>query len=141
MHDTGELYTWGKGRYGRLGHGDSEDQLRPKLVESLLGYRVIDVACGEFSKMKTKIPLNLTVWILATTAHQSFTKAGWYCSSRHGILTDALCSDVTNPIIICGRYRYLPNQSRQHTRCRLLRSFSRCRKGVQKYTTQDTMKS
>ena len=29
---SGELYTWGKGRYGRLGHGDSEDQLRPKLV-------------------------------------------------------------------------------------------------------------
>ena len=21
---AGELYTWGKGRYGRLGHGDSE---------------------------------------------------------------------------------------------------------------------
>lgn len=28
----GELFTWGKGRYGRLGHGDGEDQLRPKLV-------------------------------------------------------------------------------------------------------------
>ena len=34
---SGELYTWGKGRYGRLGHGDSEDQTRPKLV-SLLSY-------------------------------------------------------------------------------------------------------
>lgn len=32
--------------YGRLGHGDSEDQLRPKLVEALLGYRVVDIACG-----------------------------------------------------------------------------------------------
>lgn len=32
---SGELYTWGKGRYGRLGHGDSEDQLKPKLVRSL----------------------------------------------------------------------------------------------------------
>lgn len=29
---AGQLYTWGKGRYGRLGHGDSEDQLVPKLV-------------------------------------------------------------------------------------------------------------
>ncbi|RWS12697.1 E3 ubiquitin-protein ligase HERC2-like protein [Dinothrombium tinctorium] len=43
---NGELYTWGKGRYGRLGHGDSEDQLRPKRVEALLGHFVIDVACG-----------------------------------------------------------------------------------------------
>ena len=32
----GELYTWGKGRYGRLGHGDSEDQTRPKLVIIIL---------------------------------------------------------------------------------------------------------
>lgn len=29
---AGHLFTWGKGRYGRLGHGDSEDQLKPKLV-------------------------------------------------------------------------------------------------------------
>ncbi|VVD02572.1 unnamed protein product [Leptidea sinapis] len=27
----GRIYTWGKGRYGRLGHGDSEDQLVPKM--------------------------------------------------------------------------------------------------------------
>ncbi|XP_059922232.1 E3 ubiquitin-protein ligase HERC2 isoform X1 [Gadus macrocephalus] len=43
---SGELYTWGKGRYGRLGHGDSEDQLKPKLVDALQGHRVMDVACG-----------------------------------------------------------------------------------------------
>ena len=33
----GEMYTWGKGRYGRLGHGDSDDQTKPKLVEALKG--------------------------------------------------------------------------------------------------------
>lgn len=38
--------TWGKGRYGRLGHADSEDQLKPKVVEMLLGYRAVDIACG-----------------------------------------------------------------------------------------------
>ena len=32
---SGELYTWGKGRYGRLGHGDSEDQPKPKMVRFL----------------------------------------------------------------------------------------------------------
>jgi len=31
----GNLYTWGKGRYGRLGHGDYEDYLYPKLVNYL----------------------------------------------------------------------------------------------------------
>lgn len=29
---NGELYTWGKGRYGRLGHSDNEDRLVPKVV-------------------------------------------------------------------------------------------------------------
>ena len=30
--DEGELYTWGLGEYGRLGHGDTERQLKPRLV-------------------------------------------------------------------------------------------------------------
>ena len=29
---AGELYTWGCGEYGRLGHGDNVTQLRPKQV-------------------------------------------------------------------------------------------------------------
>lgn len=29
---NGELYTWGLGEYGRLGHGDTTTQTRPKQV-------------------------------------------------------------------------------------------------------------
>ena len=43
---TGELYTWGRGNYGRLGHGNSEDHIVPTLVVGLRGHRVVDVACG-----------------------------------------------------------------------------------------------
>ncbi|RMC06696.1 hypothetical protein DUI87_16137 [Hirundo rustica rustica] len=43
---SGELYTWGLGEYGRLGHGDNTTQLKPKMVKVLLGHRVIQVACG-----------------------------------------------------------------------------------------------
>lgn len=43
---SGELYTWGKGRYGRLGHGDSEDQTRPKLVRRILAQELsLQKAC------------------------------------------------------------------------------------------------
>lgn len=42
----GELYTWGRGNYGRLGHGGSEDQCAPVQVAALKGHKVIDVACG-----------------------------------------------------------------------------------------------
>ena len=59
---TGELYTWGKGRYGRLGHGDSDDQLKPRLVEALLGYRVVDVACGSGDAQTLCITEDDNVW-------------------------------------------------------------------------------
>ncbi|KAK3100706.1 hypothetical protein FSP39_024049, partial [Pinctada imbricata] len=59
---NGELYTWGKGRYGRLGHGDSEDQPRPKLVEALKSQRVIDVACGSGDAQTLCITDDDNVW-------------------------------------------------------------------------------
>lgn len=31
--DDGSLYTWGKGRYGRLGHNDYETLYKPKQVK------------------------------------------------------------------------------------------------------------
>ena len=43
---SGELFTWGCGEYGRLGHGDNVTQLRPKAVRALAGHRVVQVACG-----------------------------------------------------------------------------------------------
>ncbi|RXG68740.1 E3 ubiquitin-protein ligase HERC2 [Armadillidium vulgare] len=58
----GELYTWGKGRYGRLGHGGSEDQLRPKLVEALVGYHVLNVACGSGDAQTLCITDDDNVW-------------------------------------------------------------------------------
>ena len=36
--DDGSLYTWGKGRYGRLGHNDHENQSKPKQVNFCLVY-------------------------------------------------------------------------------------------------------
>ncbi|KAF4799999.1 E3 ubiquitin-protein ligase HERC2 [Turdus rufiventris] len=59
---AGDLFTWGKGRYGRLGHGDSEDQLKPKLVEALQGYRVIDIACGSGDAQTLCLTDDDTVW-------------------------------------------------------------------------------
>ena len=29
----GRVFTFGRGEYGRLGHGDEEDQLTPRVVE------------------------------------------------------------------------------------------------------------
>ncbi|XP_057469702.1 PH, RCC1 and FYVE domains-containing protein 1-like [Actinidia eriantha] len=41
-----EVYTWGKGANGRLGHGDIEDRKMPTLVEALKERHVKFIACG-----------------------------------------------------------------------------------------------
>jgi hypothetical protein len=41
-----EVYTWGKGANGRLGHGDGEDRKTPTLVEALKDKHVKYIACG-----------------------------------------------------------------------------------------------
>ncbi|KAL3638913.1 PH, RCC1 and FYVE domains-containing protein 1 [Castilleja foliolosa] len=41
-----EVYTWGKGANGRLGHGDIEDRKSPTLVEGLRDRHVKFIACG-----------------------------------------------------------------------------------------------
>lgn len=41
-----EVYTWGKGANGRLGHGDVEDRKIPTLVEALKDRHVKYIACG-----------------------------------------------------------------------------------------------
>ncbi|XP_057955739.1 PH, RCC1 and FYVE domains-containing protein 1 isoform X2 [Malania oleifera] len=41
-----EVYTWGKGANGRLGHGDTEDRNSPSLVEALKDKQVKSIACG-----------------------------------------------------------------------------------------------
>ena len=46
----GRLYTWGHGRKGQLGHGDTENRLVPTLVEGLgapEGGQVVMAACGD----------------------------------------------------------------------------------------------
>ncbi|WOL03517.1 hypothetical protein Cni_G12237 [Canna indica] len=42
----GEVYTWGKGANGRLGHGDYEDRKTPTLVEALKDRQVKRISCG-----------------------------------------------------------------------------------------------
>ncbi|GFQ02894.1 ultraviolet-b receptor uvr8 [Phtheirospermum japonicum] len=41
-----EVYTWGKGANGRLGHGDADDRNSPTLVEALKDKQVKSIACG-----------------------------------------------------------------------------------------------
>ncbi|XP_021804640.1 E3 ubiquitin-protein ligase HERC2-like isoform X1 [Prunus avium] len=41
-----EVFTWGRGANGRLGHGDAEDRKTPTLVEALKDRHVKSISCG-----------------------------------------------------------------------------------------------
>lgn len=48
LTDDGELYTWGEGKFGRLGHSSESNCHYPRLVETLLGKQPRQVSCGGF---------------------------------------------------------------------------------------------
>ncbi|KAK3228813.1 hypothetical protein Dsin_000694 [Dipteronia sinensis] len=41
-----EVYSWGKGANGRLGHGDTDDRNSPSLIEALRDKQVKSIVCG-----------------------------------------------------------------------------------------------
>ncbi|XP_031387743.1 ultraviolet-B receptor UVR8-like isoform X2 [Punica granatum] len=42
-----ELYSWGWGDFGRLGHGNSSDVFTPQPIKALQGLRIKQIACGD----------------------------------------------------------------------------------------------
>ena len=44
--DAGQVFTFGLGSYGQLGHRNSENYIKPKLVRELTRKRIVDAAVG-----------------------------------------------------------------------------------------------
>ena len=51
LTESGEVYSFGDGSDGRLGHGDQEDQNLPKLIEAMRGKRVVQVSAGGYHSL------------------------------------------------------------------------------------------
>lgn len=41
-----EVFSWGEGEDGKLGHGNRDSYDRPKLIETLSGLGIVDISCG-----------------------------------------------------------------------------------------------
>lgn len=44
--DACDVYTWGKGTKGMLGHGEDAEEVSPRVVEALLGRDIRKIAVG-----------------------------------------------------------------------------------------------
>lgn len=42
----GNVYSWGNGDGGRLGHGDNNSRDQPTKIADLVGKNVVHIACG-----------------------------------------------------------------------------------------------
>ncbi|KAF8404057.1 hypothetical protein HHK36_008934 [Tetracentron sinense] len=44
---SAQIYSWGWGDFGRLGHGNSSDLFTPQPIKALQGVRIKQIACGD----------------------------------------------------------------------------------------------
>lgn len=63
--DSGEVYVWGRGEYGRLGLGDKSgsSKLRPQKLKGLEGHRVIEASCGGTHSMVVTDEGKVFTWV------------------------------------------------------------------------------
>ena len=91
---SGDVYTWGSGEHGQLGHGDNQDRNVPVPIKSLRGNakhaRVADVACGSRHAMAMSSTGRMYSW-------------GW---NNHGQLGLGHREDVNEPSLIASLKHY-----------------------------------
>ncbi|KAL8273903.1 hypothetical protein Esti_002226 [Eimeria stiedai] len=62
LDTRGCAYTWGSGAFFRLGHGDEADCPTPRIIESLGGVPIMQIACGTFHTLAVSLAGALFAW-------------------------------------------------------------------------------
>ncbi|KAI3807494.1 hypothetical protein L1987_23424 [Smallanthus sonchifolius] len=110
-----EVYTWGKGANGRLGHGDVEDRKTPTIVESLKDRHIKCISCG--SNYTTAICVHKWVSGAEQSQCSSCRQAFGFTRKRHncyncGLVHCHSCSSKKAP-----RAALAPNPGKPYRVC------------------------
>ena len=81
-----DLYTWGSGLRGMLGHKDEDNEKLPRVVESLLGRDISMVACGLAHTMA------LSGKPASTCMHDRLKPGSEYDASRRRVVDTTHCT-------------------------------------------------
>lgn len=73
LTDDGEVYTWGHGRHGALGHGSTRKDADPTRVSALRGVRVSQICCGPTSSCALSEEGEVYIWGNVSDALESKT--------------------------------------------------------------------
>ena len=57
-----QVFTWGQGCYGKLGHGNEDDYFQPKEVSTLTNLRTIDISAGDAHSAAITQNKRLYIW-------------------------------------------------------------------------------
>ncbi|XP_055479309.1 RCC1 domain-containing protein 1 [Psammomys obesus] len=60
--EAGQVFSWGGGRHGQLGHGALEAELEPRLLEALQGLRMAEVAAGGWHSLCVSESGDIYIW-------------------------------------------------------------------------------
>ncbi|KAL0355676.1 UNVERIFIED_CONTAM: PH, RCC1 and FYVE domains-containing protein 1 [Sesamum radiatum] len=58
----GQVFSWGDGSGGKLGHGLEADISNPKLIDSLGGLDIVSIGCGEYHTCAVTLNGDLYTW-------------------------------------------------------------------------------
>ncbi|XP_027601246.1 RCC1 domain-containing protein 1 isoform X1 [Pipra filicauda] len=94
---AGEVFTWGGGRHGQLGHGTLESEPQPRLVEALAGVPMWAVAAGGWHSASISEAGDLYMW-------------GWNESGQLALPSKALVEERAQDDVCTGNAKLVPRQ-------------------------------
>ncbi|EFJ40404.1 hypothetical protein VOLCADRAFT_69571 [Volvox carteri f. nagariensis] len=100
---NGELYTWGVGKDGNLGHGWCGDVPKPRLLTRMGGRGVRAVACGEGASAAISAEQRLFMWGKGI-AGQLGNGYAFPCAEPAPVIFPGLRDDVKVLAVSCGPY-------------------------------------